>query len=130
MKKFITILLAVFGLVVDFGYSFWCLNTSRGIRGDLGDLTAGFALVGRIQDETHRFAIEYHRQLRDAVSPSALDAVPGVGPKRRSDLLKHFGTLKAIKAATAEELAAVVPRNAAQAVYDHFHKKEETSPCE
>lgn len=45
---FVNILLAVFGLVVDFGYSFWCLNTSRGIRGDLGDLTEGFALVGRI----------------------------------------------------------------------------------
>jgi excinuclease ABC subunit C len=86
--------------------------------------------VGRIQEETHRFAIEYHRQLRDAVTPSALDSIGGVGPKRRTDLLKHFKTLKAIKAATVEELSAVVPKNTAQAVYDHFHQKEETNPCE
>ena len=118
------------GMVKDDRHRTRALITPEGQEIGIQGNPAVFALVGRIQEETHRFAIEYHRQLRDAVSPSALDAVPGVGPKRRSDLLKHFGTLKAIKAATAEELAAVVPRNAAQAVYDHFHKKEETSPCE
>ena len=118
------------GMVKDDRHRTRALVTPEGQEIGIQSNPAVFALVGRIQEETHRFAIEYHRQLRDAVTPSALDSVPGVGPKRRSDLLKHFRTLKAIKAATVEELSAVVPKNTAQAVYDHFHKKEETNPCE
>ena len=118
------------GMVKDDRHRTRALVTPEGAEIGIQGNPAVFSLVGRIQEETHRFAIEYHRQLRDAVSPSALDAIPGVGPKRRTDLLKAFGTLKAIKAATAEELSAVVPRSTAQAVYDHFHEKKETSPCE
>ena len=66
---------------------------------------AAFALVGRIQEETHRFAIEYHRSLRDNVRGSTLDKIPGVGEKRRNDLLKAFGSVRAIRAASAEELS-------------------------
>ncbi len=58
-----------------------------------------FALIGTIQEETHRFAIEYQRSLRTAKLHSALDDIKGVGEKRRAELLKHFGTVKAIKAA-------------------------------
>ena len=59
---------------------------------------------------------------------SALDNIPGVGPKRQEALRKHFGTIKAIREADVEVLAAVVPRSTAEAVYRHFHENtEETS---
>jgi excinuclease ABC subunit C len=62
----------------------------------------------RIRDEAHRFAISYHRQVRGKQTVvSQLDGVPGIGPRRRSALLKHFGSIDAIRAATVEELAAV-----------------------
>ena len=85
---------------------------------------AVFALIGTIQEETHRFAIEYQRSLRTAKLHSALDDIKGVGEKRRAELLKHFGTVKAIKAASLEELQAAVPKNTAQAVYEHYHAKD------
>ena len=55
---------------------------------------------------------------------SVLDKIPGVGEKRRQQLLKHFKTVKAIKAASLEQLSEVVPKNTAQAVYDYFHREE------
>ena len=83
---------------------------------------AVFALIGQIQEETHRFAIEYHRQLQAGhVKTSVLDKIPGVGEKRREQLLKQFKSIKAIRAASLEELSAVLPRNTAQAVYQYFH---------
>ena len=88
----------------------------------------GFHLITRIQDETHRFAIEYHRSLRGkAQTHSVLDDIPGVGGTRRRTLMKHYGSLEALKEATAEELAKLPSMNirAAQAVYDFFHAKEE-----
>ena len=89
-----------------------------------------YTLIGRIQEETHRFAIEYHRNLRGkAMKKSALDDIPGIGPKRREALLKHFKTIKAIREASPEELGIVLPKDASQAVYDHFHRKAE-EPCE
>lgn len=85
---------------------------------------AVFALVGNIQEETHRFAIEYHRSLRTATIGSALENIPGVGEKRRNALLKHFKTVKAIREADVSELAAVVPGSTAQAVWAHFHTEQ------
>jgi excinuclease ABC subunit C len=76
-------------------------------------------LVKRVRDEAHRFAIEYHRELRGrAMTASALDDVPGVGPKRKKALLKAFGSLKKLRAASVDEIAAVpgVGRVAAEAV--------------
>jgi len=68
----------------------------------------GLFLVQRIRDEAHRFAITFHRQKRSqAAVASQLDAVPGIGPARRKALLKHFGSLEAIRQASVEELAAV-----------------------
>ena len=68
----------------------------------------GLYLMQRIRDEAHRFAITYHRQVRrKGTVVSLLDDVPGIGPRRRSALLKHFGSIDAIRAATVEELAAV-----------------------
>ncbi len=68
----------------------------------------GLYLMQRVRDEAHRFAITYHRKVRAKQTIiSQLDGVPGIGPKRRSALLKHFGSIDAIRAATEEELAAV-----------------------
>jgi len=68
----------------------------------------GLYLMQRVRDEAHRFAITYHRHVRRAQTiTSQLDGVPGIGPKRRSALLKHFGSIEAIRAASVEELAAV-----------------------
>ncbi len=74
----------------------------------LSDRSEGFKLLTRIQDEVHRFAIEYHRKLRDKNQiKSQLDDIEGVGPKRRVALLKHFGSVDNIKKATLEELCKV-----------------------
>ena len=84
-----------------------------------------FALIGRIQEETHRFAIEFHRQQQGVrVKKSALDEIPGVGPRRRGELLRHFKSVKAVRAASPEQLAEVVDRRTARAVYEHFHREE------
>ena len=84
-----------------------------------------FALIGRIQEEVHRFAIEYNRKLGGRkVRGSTLDKIEGVGDKRRTDLLRHFGSIENIKQASEQELARIVPRNTAQAVYDYFHKED------
>ena len=73
----------------------------------------------------HRFAIEYNRKLGGKkVRGSTLDKIEGVGDKRRTDLLKHFGSIENIRQASEQELARVVPRNTAQAVYDYFHKED------
>ena len=87
----------------------------------------GFKLITRIQDEAHRFAIEYHRSLRTKEQVhSVLDDIPGIGPARRKALMRHLQSLEAIKGATLEELAATESMNeqSAQAVYDFFRGKE------
>ncbi len=84
----------------------------------------GFRLITRIQDEAHRFAVEYHRSLRSKTQVrSVLDDIPGIGPARRKALLLHFKDIDHIRNASAEDLAAVSGMNsaAAKAVYDHFH---------
>ena len=89
---------------------------------------AVFAFIGTIQEETHRFSIDYQRRLRRESLSSELDQIPGVGEKRRNALLKAFRSTKAIRAASYEELCAAVPAGAARAVYDHYHPKGEP-PC-
>lgn len=86
-----------------------------------------FKLITRIQDETHRFAIEYHRQLRGKKQVhSILDDIKGIGTARRRALMKHYQSLEDIKAATIEELASVDTMNmkAAREVYDFFHPQK------
>ncbi len=83
----------------------------------------GFKLITRIQDEAHRFAIEYHRSLRSkAQVKSQLDDIPGVGPARRKALMRHFKSLEEIKAAEVEELIQVpeIPQNVAEQIYHFF----------
>lgn len=84
----------------------------------------GFRLITRIQDEAHRFAIEYHRSLRSKEQVhSILDDIPGIGPARRKALMKAFSSLEAIREASEEELAKVPSMNAGSAkkVFDFFH---------
>jgi excinuclease ABC subunit C len=84
-------------------------------------------LVQLIRDESHRFAVGYHRQrraIRDR--DSELLTIPGVGAQTRQRLLTHFGSLRDVQQATAESLAAVVPRKTADAIWRHFH---ETQPA-
>ncbi len=88
----------------------------------------GFRLVTRIQDEAHRFAIEYHRSLRSKEQVhSVLDDIPGIGPARRKALMKGFQTLEELKAASEEEIARVPGLNqkVAQQVFAFFHTEEE-----
>ena len=88
----------------------------------------GFRLITRIQDEAHRFAIEYHRSLRSkAQVHSILDEIPGIGPVRRKSLMRHFKSQEAIRDAGLEELAAAPGMNqgAARQVYEFFHGKKE-----
>lgn len=84
-----------------------------------------FKLITRIQDETHRFAIEYHRNLRQKSQVrSILDDISGIGPKRRRALMKYFQSLEAIQGAEVEDIMKVptLNRQAAEEVYEFFHK--------
>jgi excinuclease ABC subunit C len=79
-------------------------------------------LLQQVRDEAHRFAITYHRQLRSkSMIDSILDEVPGIGAKRKGDLLRRFGSLKKIREASADELAGVVPRGVADQLYAVLH---------
>ena len=87
----------------------------------------GFKLITRIQDEAHRFAIEYHRSLRSKGQVhSILDDIEGIGPMRRKALMRTFKSLEAIRDASLEQLAGAESMNArsAQQVYDFFHAQD------
>ena len=117
----------IFGMVKDDRHRTRALVTPEGREIGIQGNQAIFSLIGQIQEETHRFAIEFHRQQQNQrVKGSVLDQIPGVGEKRRSDLLRHFKSIKKIREATQAQLAEVVPKNAAKAVYDYFHPKGET----
>ena len=114
-----------FGMVKDNRHRTRALVHPDGREIGIQQMPAVFALIGQIQEETHRFAIEYHRQLQSGhVKTSTLDKIPGVGPKRRTELLKAFKTIKAISSAPLEDLEKVVPKNTAQAVYQYFREKK------
>jgi excinuclease ABC subunit C len=83
-----------------------------------------FYLLQRIQDEVHRFAISFHRQLRGKTSfQSKLDEIPGIGSKRKKLLLRHFGSLKKMKEATVEDFVQIgIPHNVAKNLFDELQK--------
>lgn len=90
----------------------------------------GFKLITRIQDEAHRFAIEYHRSLRSKGQvKSVLDDIPGIGPTRRKALMKSFASIEDIRAASVEELMRIpeIPQSAAEEIYRFFHKESTCS---
>ena len=115
----------VFGMVKDERHRTRALVTPEGQEIRIDNNQSIFSLIGNIQEETHRFAITYHRQLRSKrLTYSELDGIPGIGPKRKQDLLRQFKSLSAIGKATLPELERLLPKDAAAAVYHHFRKKE------
>ena len=116
----------VFGMVKDDRHRTRALVTTDGAEIAINSNQSIFSLVGSIQEETHRFAIAYHRQLRsNRLRYSELDKIPGIGPKRKQDLLKAFKSLSAIKDAALPELERILPKDAAAAVYHHFREDRE-----
>ena len=119
------VVLPVFGMVKDNRHRTRALVSPLGEEIGIQGNPAVFSLIGRIQEETHRFAISYHRQLRSRhVRGSSLDAIAGIGEKRRNLLLKQFKSVAAIRQAELSALQECLPQPAAQAVYDYFHPRE------
>ena len=117
----------IFGMVKDDRQRTRALVTPEGREIGIVNDQAVFSLVGQIQEETHRFAITYHHQHHTkSAMRSALDGVPGLGPKRQAELRKHFGTVKAIREADETALAAVLPQNVAHTLWIRLHEKEST----
>ena len=116
----------VFGMVKDGRHRTRALVTPDGREiGIAGEQTV-FSLIGQIQEETHRFAITYHKKLRSKrMKHSVLDDIPGIGPRRAQALQKHFRSVERIGAASEEELWQILPKDAAKSVYDYFQKKRE-----
>jgi len=115
----------VFGMVKDDRHRTRAMVTPEGREIRIDNNQAIFSLIGNIQEETHRFAITYHRQLRSKrLRYSELDGIPGIGPKRKQELLRQFKSLTAIGQATLPELERILPKDAAAAVYHHFQEKE------
>ena len=120
----------IFGMVKDDRHRTRALVTEHGLEIRIDNQPAIFSFVGNIQEETHRFAITYHRQLRSKrLRYSKLDEIPGVGPKRKAQLLKMFKSLDAIGRASMYELERLLPKPVAAEVYEFFHK-EDHSQCE
>ena len=116
----------VFGMVKDDRHRTRALVTPVGEEIGIDTNQAVFSMIGNIQEETHRFAITYHRQLRSKrLRYSELDGIAGIGPKRKQDLLRQFKSLSAIGLATLPELERILPKDAAAAVYHHFQEKGE-----
>ncbi len=114
----------VFGMVKDDRHRTRALVTPDGASIAIDAKQAVFALIGNIQEETHRFAISYHRKLRSKrLRYSELDQIPGIGPKRKHELLKTFGSLTAIREADIFQLEQLLPKDAAAAVFKHFHEE-------
>jgi excinuclease ABC subunit C len=111
----------VFGMVKDNKHRTRGLISSDGEETGLTATPAVFALVGRIQEETHRFAVTFHQQLRRGkIKTSKLDRIDGVGEARKKALLKTFKTVKAISEADVETLSRVVPRDVAENIVNFF----------
>ena len=92
--------------------------------------SASLYLIKQVRDESHRFAITFHRELRDkAMTVSILDEIPGIGPKRKKDIMRHFGSFKRLKAASVEDISQVkgVSVNLAETIYEELKAWEESS---
>lgn len=92
--------------------------------------SASLYLIKQVRDESHRFAITFHRELRDkAMTVSILDEIPGVGPKRKKDIMRHFGSFKRLKVASVEDISQVkgVSVNLAETIYEELKAWEESS---
>lgn len=115
----------IFGMVKDDRHRTRALVTADNSVIHIDTNPALFSLIGNIQEQTHNFAITYHRSLRSKrLRHSALDAIAGIGQIRKQALLKHFSSIKAISQASILDLEQVLPHQAAIAVYRHFHSED------
>ena len=118
--------LPVFGMVKDHRHRTRALVTPDGREIAIDTNPSVFSFIGSIQEETHRFAISYHRKLRSKrLRYSQLDKIDGIGAKRKQDLLRRFQSISAISKASVSELSEILPQSVALAVYQHFHSPEE-----
>lgn len=121
----LNLVLPVFGMVKDKKHKTRALVSINGeeigITGNIGV----FSFIGTIQEETHRFAISYQRSLRNEGIGVSLEKIPGIGEKRRIQLLKHFKTIKAISEADIEKLSEIAPVKLARVIYDYYHSNGE-----
>ena len=115
----------VYGMVKDNRHRTRALVNGQGQEIAIDANQAVFSLIGNIQEETHRFAITFNRELRSKrLKHSQLDDIPGIGPKRKELLLRHFKSVKAISQAELSDLTRLLPTDAASAVFLHFHSTE------
>ena len=116
----------ILGMVKDDRHRTRALVTPDGREIGIDTQQAVFSLIGNIQEETHRFAIAYHKKLRSKrLRYSQLDNIPGIGPVRKQALLKIFKSITAIANADLPTLERHLPKDAALAVYEHFQNKRE-----
>ena len=116
----------LYGMVKDSHHRTRALITPQGQELGITATPPVFALIGRVQEEVHRFAIEYHRSVRaKGMKHSSLEGVPGLGAAREKTLMQRFGSIRGIRAATAEELADVLPAAVAQALFDRLHAPDQ-----
>ena len=123
----------IFGMVKDDKHRTRALVTPDGREIRIDNQQGIFALIGGIQEETHRFAITYHRKLRsDRLRYSELDGIAGIGPKRKQLLLRVFKSLQGIASAELFELERYLPKGTALEVFRHFKNKQagEGNECE
>jgi len=112
----------VFGMVKDDRHRTRALVTPEGGEIGISACQSVFSLIGQIQEETHRFAVAFHHESHEKnAMRSVLDAIPGIGPKRRETLRKHFGSIRAIREADEMSLRAAIPGDAAHSVWKYFH---------
>lgn len=119
----------VYGMVKDDRHRTRALVTAAGEEIGIDGTPAVFALIGQIQEETHRFAIEYNRLLRSKrLRETVLNQIPGIGAVRAKKLLTKFHSVAAIERADRAALETVLPPGQAQIVYEFFHQQKENTP--
>jgi excinuclease ABC subunit C len=102
------------------------LVTPDGSEISIQGTPALFSLIGQVQEETHRFAISYHRSLRNKhLRESQLDQIPGIGPARKKQILKHFKSVAAVSRASLQALEEILSSRDAQSVYRFYHPEVE-----
>lgn len=120
------LVLPVFGMKKDDRHRTHSLVTPEGEEIGLAAVPSVFSFIGTIQEEAHRFAIGYHRSLRDKKSiKTELDDIPGIGKTRRTALLTKFHSLNGIRKASLMDLAEVIGKSSATKVYEYFHRKDD-----
>jgi excinuclease ABC subunit C len=116
----------VYGMVKDDRHRTRALVTPDGYQISIDTNQSVFSFIGSIQEETHRFAITYHKSLRSKrLRYSELDQISGIGTKRKQELLRVFKSITAIRAASLLELERILPKPIAQNVYDYFNSEKE-----